>query len=117
MKCEYCKAESEGHYMMYRDGFNAGPLIDLCDFCSNEPSLQPEAIWNEIAQRSEHPGAFRRIFGTFNEYVQRIGQDVQRPVKFIMPVFAVQLHNLWRQDVMPSEASRQLRAGMLGANI
>ncbi len=55
--CAYCgEAAPEGHRTVRRDGWNMGPLVPLCAYCSSEVSLRE--IWDRISQadsRGEAP--------------------------------------------------------------
>ena len=46
----FCGAPAQGNYGIHRDGFGAGPEVDLCDGCGSKPEPTCEEIWRRIAQ-------------------------------------------------------------------
>ena len=49
MTCSFCGKPAEGNYSIHRDGFDAGPQVDLCDGCGGEETPTCEEIWERIA--------------------------------------------------------------------
>lgn len=52
-KCAFCGGPAEGNYSINRDGFGAGPEVELCDEHGGHETPTCEEIWDHIALPAE----------------------------------------------------------------
>ena len=52
MKCSFCERETDGNFLIHRDGFGVGPEVPLCAYCAASTGPSCVEIWNKIAHPS-----------------------------------------------------------------
>jgi hypothetical protein len=52
-RCCYCGDPAQGNFSINRDGFDRGPLLDLCDRCGSGAMPTMETIWESLRNKTK----------------------------------------------------------------